>query len=62
MEIGQGRMVITSNAENGEAYEELEAEVEGDDLTIAFNVTYVSDILRVLPEGRHCLLYTSRCV
>lgn len=59
MEIGQGRMVITSNAENGEAYEELEAEVEGDDLTITFNVTYVSDILRVLPEGRHYMRFNS---
>ena len=59
MQIEGGRVIITSNSENGEAYEELEVEVEGDDLTIAFNVMYVSDILRVLPEGSHYLRFNS---
>ena len=51
IDIEEGRLIITSNAENGDAYDELAVEMTGDPLTIAFNVLYVSDILRALPEG-----------
>lgn len=59
MQIEDGRMIITSNSESGDAYEELEVEVEGEGLSIAFNVVYVSDILRVLPEGEAYMRFNS---
>ena len=34
-------------------------DTEGDLLTIAFNVQYVSDILKVLPEGSHVLRFNT---
>ena len=59
MQIEEDRMIITSNSESGDAYEELEVEVEGEGLSIAFNVLYVSDILRVLPEGEAYMRFNS---
>lgn len=57
--IEPNRMILTSKSESGEAYEELDVQTEGEDMTIAFNVMYVSDILRVLPEGNHYLRFNS---
>ncbi|MEG1844751.1 MAG: DNA polymerase III subunit beta [Clostridia bacterium] len=51
MDIEEGRMVITSNSESGDAYDVIDVEMEGAPMSIAFNVLYVSDILRALPEG-----------
>lgn len=59
MEIGEDRIIITSNSENGDAYEEIEVDVEGDGMSIAFNVNYVSDILRVMPEGDAYMRFNS---
>ncbi len=59
MQIEEGRMIITSNSESGDAYEEIEVGVEGEGMTIAFNVNYVSDILRVLPEGEAYMRFNS---
>ena len=50
IQVETDHLVVTSNAENGDAYEEFDAEVEGEGLSIAFNVQYVSDILRAMPE------------
>ena len=57
--IEDGCMIITSNYESGDAYEAVEAEVEGAGLSIAFNVLYLSDILRVLPEGEATMRFNS---
>lgn len=43
-------LTLTSNAELGEVFEQMEILTEGKDLEIAFNVRYVSDILRVLED------------
>lgn len=55
LNIGDGRIVITSNSEIGDVYEELPAEIEGEDLTIAFNVKYLSDALKAL-DGRRIVM------
>lgn len=48
--VGSGKLVITSNSEIGDVYEELPAEIEGEDLRIAFNVKFLSDALRALDD------------
>lgn len=53
--IGNGRIVITSNSEVGDVYEELPVEMEGDDLRIGFNVKFLSDALKAL-DGRHIVM------
>jgi len=50
LEIDGNVIVMTSNSENGDVYEELDVHQEGDGLTIAFNVRYLSDILSVIKE------------
>ena len=50
-QIDQDRFLITSNAELGEIREEVtDIRVEGKSLEIAFNVRYLSDILRVVSD------------
>lgn len=48
--IEEQRLIITSNSELGDVYEELPIESEGDDLEIAFNVKYVSDVVRTVED------------
>lgn len=43
LSIKQNKLSITSNSENGAAYEEVNVEVEGNDLDIAFNSRYMLD-------------------
>jgi len=50
LQIEDNMIVMTSNSENGDLYEELDVYQEGDGLTIAFNVRYLSDILGTLKE------------
>ncbi|MBR2572550.1 MAG: DNA polymerase III subunit beta [Clostridia bacterium] len=59
MQISPDELVITSNSETGEIYEKQEVEVVGDDLSIAFNVLYVSDVLRVLPDDEAYMRFNS---
>lgn len=39
---------VTANSDAGGAVKNVEAEVDGDDLTIAFNVNYIADALKVM--------------
>jgi DNA polymerase-3 subunit beta len=48
--ITQNRLEITSNAEIGEVREELAIEFEGQDLEIAFNSKYLTDVLKVIED------------
>ena len=50
LKIGGNKIVITANAETSTAYEELNAEIDGDDLLIAFNPRYLIDALRAIEE------------
>ncbi len=55
LEIADGKVVITSNSEIGDVYEELPVEMEGDDLRIGFNVKFLSDALKAL-DGRRIVM------
>ena len=59
MEVQNGMLIITSNSESGNVYEELEVETEGENMVIAFNVQFVADILRVMPEGEAYMQFKS---
>ena len=59
MSVGDGRIVITSNSESGDVYEELDAEVEGEDLDIAFNVRYMMDVLRAVRDNEIYIRFNS---
>jgi len=43
--------ITANNPEQEEAEEELEIPYQGEELTIAFNVSYLIDILNNVPEG-----------
>lgn len=57
--IAGDKLVLTSNAELGDAQEEMEILVEGKDIDIAFNVRYVSDVLKALEDEEICLRFNS---
>ena len=58
-QIEDEKMVITSNAENGSAYEEIALNLEGEGLTIAFNPRYYLEALKAIEEEVVCILYSS---
>ena len=55
--LGEGNLkIVSSNAEQEEAQEELEVDYQGDALDIGFNVTYLLDVLNNVPgAGLECL-------
>ncbi len=57
--IAEQQLTLTSNAEMGDVQEQIEIMVDGKDLDIAFNVRYVSDVLKVLDEDEICLRFNS---
>jgi len=59
LSVSEGRVVITSNSESGDVYEEMEADTEGDDLDIAFNVRYMMDVLRAVKDDEIYLQFNS---
>ena len=48
----EGRLFIESNSEIGDVHEEMDAEQEGNDLTISFNVKYMLDVVRNIEADR----------
>ncbi|MBQ8074007.1 MAG: DNA polymerase III subunit beta [Clostridia bacterium] len=50
MSFRQGVLKITSNAEMGDVEEEIEADLQGDDINIAFNAKYLIDVIRNVDE------------
>ena len=59
LSISQDLMVITSNSEMGDVYEEIQVETEGEGLEIAFNVKYVTDALRAIGEEAFLMKFNS---
>ena len=59
MSVSGDRIVITSNSESGDVYEELDAEIEGEELDIAFNVRYMMDVLRAIRDEEIYLRFNS---
>ena len=57
--ISPSLMVITSNSEMGDVYEEIPVETEGDGLEIAFNVKYVTDVLRAIGDDSFLMKFNS---
>ncbi len=57
--IAEDKLLLTSNAELGDAQEEIDILIEGKDIDIAFNVRYVSDVLKVLDDEEICLRFNS---
>ena len=58
-EIRQDKMVVTSNSQVGNVYEELAVSLEGRELEIAFNPKYFLDMLKVIPEEECYLEFNS---
>ncbi|MBI1977950.1 MAG: DNA polymerase III subunit beta [Candidatus Omnitrophica bacterium] len=59
LDFMQGKLLISSRAANlGEAKEEIQAEVRGDDLSIGFNPTYIIDALKNLETEKVTLSMT----
>ena len=54
-----GRMEMTANAERGDVHEELEIGFEGNELEIAFNSRYLTDIIRNIDGERICMCFNS---
>ena len=51
--VANQRMILTANSDTtGNAYEELEVEQTGDDLTIAFNARYLVEILNHIESAQ----------
>ena len=59
MAFTQGNLTITSNAEMGDVREEMEAELDGDPLEIAFNAKYLTDVIRNITDDRMCMCFNS---
>jgi len=55
----RGCLIITSNSEMGDAFEELPAEREGLDLDISFNIRFMSDIMKVIEDDEVVLRFNS---
>ena len=58
-QIADQQLTMTSNAEQGDVLEQVDLMVDGKDLEIAFNVRYMSDVLKALDEDEICLRFNS---
>jgi len=59
MSFRDGTLAISSNAETGDVHEELEAVLDGDPIEIAFNVKYITDVIRNSPDDSLRMAFTS---
>ena len=50
---------VTSNSENGDMEEKIGVTTEGKDLTIAFNVRYITDVLKALSDDEVFMRFNS---
>ncbi|MDD3334850.1 MAG: DNA polymerase III subunit beta [Eubacteriales bacterium] len=50
MKATQNNLKITSNSEMGDVLEDLDAHLEGEDIEIAFNARYISDVIKNVDE------------
>ena len=57
--ISDSLMTITSNSEMGDVYEEIQVETEGEELKIAFNVKYVTDIIRAIEDDSFVMRFNA---
>ena len=59
LRIGEDLLVVTSNSEAGDIYEEIPITREGRDLEIAFNSRFLSDVLRYLDTEELTMNFTT---
>ncbi|MBQ8201631.1 MAG: DNA polymerase III subunit beta [Clostridia bacterium] len=50
---------ITSNAELGDVHEELDVNLSGDPIEIAFNAKYITDVIRNITDEELCMNFNS---
>ena len=50
---------VTSNSESGDVEERIAIATEGKDLTIAFNVRYITDVLKALSDDEVYMRFNS---
>lgn len=50
LDIKDNKMIITSNTELGQSYEEIDADIDGEFLEIAFNPKYLIDALKAIDD------------
>lgn len=54
-----GKMEMTAEAERGNVHEDIDIGIEGNELTIAFNSRYLSDIIHNVDSERICMCFNS---
>ncbi|MBQ8554659.1 MAG: DNA polymerase III subunit beta [Clostridia bacterium] len=59
MSFSGDTLSITSNAELGDVLEELNAELSGDPIEIAFNAKYITDVIRNITDDDLCMRFNS---
>ena len=52
-------LMVTSNSETGDVEEKILVTTEGRDLSIAFNVRYITDVLKALSDDEICMRFNS---
>lgn len=57
--VSQGNMQISSNAEMGDAVEDIACELQGEPIEIAFNAKYISDVIRNITDDSMCMRFNS---
>lgn len=59
LNIQDQKMIITSNSEAGQIYEEIPILLEGKEIEIAFNARYFMDMLKVIDDQEICMDFTT---
>ena len=59
IEIKAKKMIITSNTELGTAYEEVDIDMDGNEMSIAFNPKYIIECLKAIEDEEICMYFTS---
>ena len=57
--LPDGRMEMTANADRGDVHEEMDIGFEGNELSIAFNSRYLTDIIHTIDGERLCMCFNS---
>lgn len=58
-DVNDDHIAITSNSQLGKVHEEVNIELEGQTIKIAFNAKYLSDVLRIIDSDEIYLEFTS---
>lgn len=59
MQVEENQVIVTSNSDTGDLYETIPCQTVGPNLTIAFNIRYVADVLRSVSDENITLLFNT---